>query len=194
MDAVHPRRRMWRASSGALARPGDRLEALALAVILAAGLAVIVLGIRLGNATAHALANPELNMRAGEYPALATVAPGASPMISSSMEGAALMWVVPVTWDSPTGPRAGRVTLDHGPAAGEAIPIVADPDGRVVPARPPGDPVVGACVVGVIAVLAGWVFLALLWFAIEMAFVRYHCTRWAADWERVEPVWSGRRR
>jgi hypothetical protein len=53
--------------------------------------------------------------------------------------------------------------------------------------------VVSACVVGVVAVLAGWVLLALLWLGIEMAFVRQHCARWEAEWQRVEPLWSGRR-
>jgi hypothetical protein len=193
MDAVQPRRRMWRASSGALARPSDRLEAVVLAVILAAGLAVIVLGIRLGDATAHGLADAERNLRPGQYTVLATVAPGAFPLVSSPAEGAAPMWIVPVTWDSPAGPSSARVALDHSPAAGESVPIVADPDSGAVPARAPGDPVVSAYVVGVVAVLAGWVLLALLWLGIEMAFVRQHCARWEAEWQRVEPLWSGRR-
>jgi hypothetical protein len=194
MDAVQPRRLVWRASAGALARPGDRLEALVLVVILAAGLVVIGLGVRLGEAMASGLADSERNLRAGQYSSLATVAPGAWPMIGSPAEGAAPRWIVPVTWESPGGPRSGRVTLDHGPAAGEVVPIVGDPDGGAVPARALGDPVVNAYVVGVVAVLAGWVFLALLWLVIEMAYMRHHYARWAAEWERVEPLWSGRPR
>lgn len=56
MDVTHHRRSPWQSSRGSLARPGDRVEAIVLTLVLAGGLAAVGAGVLAGQAVAAGLA------------------------------------------------------------------------------------------------------------------------------------------
>ncbi|WP_051581808.1 hypothetical protein [Pseudonocardia acaciae] len=190
MDVTHHRRRPWRSSGGSLARPSDRIEALILAVLFAAGFAVVGIGIWAGHATADGLARHGPRVQAAEYAAQA-VATGDARSFAGAGPNGVVPWSVPVAWSTPSGPASGSVLVDHAVAAGAPVPVVVDRAGRPRAAQPPrlsGAPVV----VGVVTVLAGWLLLASLWLLTNSGMACLHAAGLDAEWERVEPMWSGR--
>ncbi|WP_028927877.1 Rv1733c family protein [Pseudonocardia acaciae] len=192
MDVRHHRRLPGRPPGGSLARPGDRIEALVLALLLAAGLATVGLGAWAGNATADALsAGP----RAGEYAATATATEASYPVIGPGSDAVAPMRRVPVAWPTPDGATGhGTVLLHRDVAAGEPVPVVVDTTGRPRTGHEPGGRTPVTLTVAVPSVLAGWLLLALLWLATESVVARRRASAWEAEWERIEPLWSGRSR
>jgi hypothetical protein len=188
MDATHRRRLPWHPSGGSLARPSDRIEAFVLAVLIAAGFAVVGLGIWAGHAVGEALAQHGPRTQAGEYAASAVATGDAWPVIGSAPDGLPL-WSVPVTWPAPSGPASGSVLVDLPVTAGEPVPVVVDRAGR--PRAELG--LAGApLAVGLLTVLAGWLLLASLWLATGSMLARRHAAALDLEWERVEPRWSGR--
>lgn len=192
---VTPRRRLpWRPPGGSsLARPSDRIEALVLAVLLAGGFAMVGVGIWTGHAMADALAQHGRRTQAAEYAASAVAAGDARPVIGPASDGPPL-WGVPVTWRTPSGPAGGgSVLLDQPVTVGEPVRVVVDHAGRPR-AEQSGEPADAPLVVGVVTVLAGWLLLALLWLATGSMLARRHAAALVLEWERVEPLWSGRSR
>ncbi|MEU3567189.1 hypothetical protein AB0E96_01975 [Kitasatospora sp. NPDC036755] len=101
---------------------------------------------------------------------------------------------VTAVWTAPNGiQRLGTVQAPHSVVPGSRLPIWVDPVGAV--SAPPGDRAalaVSAACTGAGGLLA---LLALLLLALR---VRLHAldrraeAAWAADWARLEPLWSGR--
>lgn len=191
MDVRHRRRLPGRPSGGSLARPGDRLEALILALLLAAGLAAVGVGAWAGNATADALSGAP---RAGEYAATARATEASRPVVGPGADGAAPMRRVQVAWSTPEGATGhGPVLLHRDVAVGAPVPVPVVVDaGRPRAQLEPSGRTLVTLSMAVPSVLAGWLMLALLWLATESVIARRRAAAWEAEWERIEPLWSGR--
>jgi hypothetical protein len=76
---------------------------------------------------------------------------------------------------------------------GSTVTIWVDERDQVVPApaAPPAAAAAGLAV-GVLVVLGGWSVLFACWPALRHAIELVNHRRWAAEWSRVEPGWSGR--
>lgn len=190
MDVTHHRRLPWRSSGGSLARTSDRIEALVLAVLFAAGFAVVGIGFWAGHATADGLARHGSRAQAGEYAAQAVATGDARPFGGAGSVGV-VPWSVPVAWSTESGPAGGSVLVDHAVAAGEPVSVVVDRSGRPRAVQAPrlsGAPVA----VGVVTIFAGWLLLASLWLLTESGMARRHTAGLDLERERVEPLRSGR--
>jgi hypothetical protein len=189
MDVRNRGRPPWPPWGGSLVRPSDRIEAVVLAVLVAAGLAVLGLGVWAGHAMGEALAQPGPRTQAGEYVATAVATGDAWPVTGPGSDGLPL-WRVSVTWPTPSGLAGGSVLVDLPVTAGEPVPVVVDGDGRP---RAEQLGLAGAPVaVGLVTVLAGWLLLASLWLATGSMLARRHAAALDLEWKRVEPPWSGR--
>jgi hypothetical protein len=174
-----------------LARASDRLQALLTTLLVAAGFAMVVVAVSWAGSVTEDLRGEHPAIARGEYSASAVVT-GRSAALVIPVSGDAPMWSVPLRWSDHSQPRTGRVILDHPVATGGSVDVVVDAAGLPRPARCMGNPVLSGWMVGVISLLTGWTVLLVLWAGVEQLFARYHAARWAAEWERVEPTWSGR--
>jgi hypothetical protein len=192
MDVRHRRRLSGRPSGVSLARPGDRVEAFVLILLLAAALVVVGVGVWAANATADSLAEgPSAATR--EYAATATAVEDSHPVVGPGADGAPPMWQVPLAWSRPDGaPGHGTVLLGRAVAAGDAVPIVVDATGQPRAEHGLGGPALIGLAVGVHVILFGWLLLAQLWLVTESVVARRRAAAWAAEWERIERLWSAR--
>ena len=79
-------------------------------------------------------------------------------------------------------------------SAGTTVPVWVDRAGRLAPAVPGAhDAVVVGAKVGLGAAFTGGLLLVLAWLAVEDFVDQRNGAAWAREWEKVEPLWSGRR-
>jgi hypothetical protein len=130
----------------------------------------------------------EHDWQRASYPATATVT-AVHEVDSGAGRATALS---AVTWADPLGmPHAGTLDLDRPVPVGTSLPVWVGPDGG--PRIPhPSEAAASGVLAGIWALLTGWLVLALLWMGVERLVLRRNCRRWADEWRRVEPIWTGR--
>ena len=101
---------------------------------------------------------------------------------------------VRATWTGPDGVAVtGQVPVRDQRPAGAEMRIWLDAGGRVASApMDHGAAVVVGWIRGVLAALCGWSLLALAWTGVRRAVAARNAAVWQRDWERIEPLWSGR--
>lgn len=113
-------------------------------------------------------------------------------------EVAVVNMAVPTTahWSTPDGETVtGTVWAEAGLAQGAVVAVVLDAVGRPVePAARFEDPAVTGSLAGAATLVTCWGLLGLGLAASRARLAALDSTRWAADWARVEPIWSGRSR
>ncbi|MGW6442670.1 Rv1733c family protein [Lentzea sp. NPDC055074] len=178
-----------------LATAGDRLEG----AVLALGLAVTVLAVPLTGATgseiyAHQRSRVAVE-QATRYETTAVLVEDAPETIGSSERGGVVETAsVLATWRLPDGSaRRGEVQAHYDAQAGAAVTIWVDEHGD--PSDPPMTPE-GAAIDAIALALLLWAGVAgamtLLYLATRFTHQRIRLSRWARDWERISPEWTGR--
>ncbi|MGQ0576431.1 MAG: Rv1733c family protein [Pseudonocardia sp.] len=114
--------------------------------------------------------------------------------VSPSLDGLPVRVDVPGRWLLPDGTeRVGPVGVGVRTPAGAEVTAWVDRAGR--PAAAPGTTgvagIVGA-LPAVLLVLATWPALVVAWWAVRRWTAARNSARWAREWARVEPRWSGR--
>lgn len=112
----------------------------------------------------------------------------AQPMVVGAEVPTPARWAVPGG-----GQRTGHLWVEPGLERGVTVPVWLDASGE--PAESPGTTTeagVSGLVAGIGAVLGGWFVLAVLAAVARGRLAAADDRRWAAEWARVEPLWSGR--
>ncbi|HSI94037.1 MAG TPA: hypothetical protein VK925_11080 [Jiangellaceae bacterium] len=177
----------------------DRLNtAAALVVVIAALLVAPVAAAVVGVGTYGARAHAAAEQAEDGYRTAAVLLEDAAPVALPGGPGGPMIGPVTalVSWRTQSGAQQeGLLLVELGRTAGDAVPIWLDGDGNVVP--PPASrgeliaagvfSAVQALVLIELAIAAGyWLVRRLLGWA--------RLSSWEAEWARVEPYWTRRRR
>lgn len=176
--------------SGGLARVSDRFEALITALFLVIGLLMIGVAFRAGAHTSATTLRHEREWLAASYAADAAITSvrevhaGDGPVARTAL----------VTWTDPVGAsHSGKVEPIRAVTVGARLAIRVGGDGNPRLSQPSNAAATGVTA-GLWSLLTGWVALGLLSIGLRVLMIRYNCRRWAAEWLRVEPIWTGRQR
>jgi hypothetical protein len=174
-----------------LARRTDRVEATTAVLLLTLAFALIFAGWLAGVATREQAVRHEADL-GPRHPvsAVMSVPPAGDP--NTAAGGG------PVTatarWLGADGlEHFDTVMVSYPAPAVSTVTIWVNEHDEVAP--PPADAhsaVVAGVVVGILVVAAGWSMLFACWLVVRRAIERVNHARWADEWSRVEPLWSGR--
>lgn len=116
-------------------------------------------------------------------------------LLSPAPDGSTTTVLAPARWPTPPGStRTGPVTVPTGTEAGETVPLWVDDDGAPAAApRPDRETVLLAALRGAAVLAVAVTALGLGRTAGHRAFDRRAARSWEADWEKIEPQWTGRR-
>jgi hypothetical protein len=100
----------------------------------------------------------------------------------------------PARWSVPGGgTRTGLLWAEAGLDRGASVTVAVDAAGRLVDADAgTEDPRTTGILAGIGVLLCCWAVLAAVSAGWRSRLAALDSSRWAADWARVEPVWSGR--
>ncbi len=176
-----------------LRRGCDRVEAVALWLIIAVLLAAAPLGVMVGNRITGAE-----NARAAHFAAThqrAVAVLHADTRSAGGPDGAPTTTFVPAHWSVATHRYQGRIPVGPGLTRGAHIRIWVDASGRAVPDPPDRsrstlDGVGVGLGVGVGTTLAA----GLVWWTVLALLNRRRLARWEHEWQQVGPRWSRPRR
>ena len=185
--------RRWRPDSNPLRRTSDRIEAVLLAILMAAFLCGAPLaGIAAGRAAAASNMRAE-HALAGVHRVAAVLlhqAPGKShPMFQAPLEP-----LVPARWKAPDGTlRTGEIYAPAGAAAGSTVLVWTDRSGRLT-ASPlqHGDVIEEVALAASLATIAVAAVLAVLGLVTRWVLDRRRLAAWDARWRATGPQWTGR--
>jgi hypothetical protein len=101
---------------------------------------------------------------------------------------------VRATWTGPDGVAVtGQVPVRDQRPAGAEVSVWLDARGHITsPPMDQGAAAVVGWIRGVLVALCGWSLLALAWTGVRRAVAARNAAAWQRDWERIEPLWSGR--
>lgn len=186
MDLRTPREHGGPASA-ALLRPTDHARRAVRRAQLLLGLVAVVVAVPVGIAAGQGSPGPS----SGRLSVSAELLEPA-PAAETAVTGAAVP--TPARWSTPDGAtHTGRLWAEAGLARGAQVTATIDPSGRPVePGSPAEDPSVTGLLAGTAVVVTCWVLLVLAGIAAHRRLAALDSRRWAAEWARVEPLWSGR--
>jgi len=185
--------RRWRPDGNPLRRTSDRIEAVLLAILIAAFLCGAPLAaIAAGRAAAAGSMRAE-HAQAGAYRVAAVLlqhAPGKShPMFQAPLEP-----TVPARWKAPDGtPRTGEIYAPVGAAAGSTVLVWTDRSGQLT-ASPlqQGDLLEDVALAASLATIAVAAVLAVLGLLTRWVLDRRRLAAWDVRWRATGPQWTGR--
>ncbi len=183
-----PQRRQRR-DRNPLRRSVDRIEARAIAAVLAlAVLAFVVLGVLAGH-RAYSLGLAQQRAERGWRLAVATLEQSAAE--SANNAGWDVAWV-PARWQLPDGQHgSGEVATELDARAGQKVTIWVNSEGQQMPA-----PLNSAGVCDQVVSTVLWILMATAaGAAIGAGAIRLLCNRrrmagWQRGWEKIGPTWS----
>lgn len=170
-------------------RTTDRIESLAVWILIAAGLLVVLLSCGIGfRAHGEVLERGRMES-AARTPAVARLLADSTVINFANAASSSVM--VPATWQDPSGsPRTGLVAAPRGLHAGGTIAIWVDASGANVPAP------TSAQDAGLVGLIAGGMALAVgiglllgLLALVRRTTLAANCARWEAEWREVAPRW-----
>jgi hypothetical protein len=175
-------------------RMTDRVEStaawlLALLGVLG-GIIVLVIGTQ-----AHAnLLERARTEAATRTPTSAILTRDTPPLAGTMSRGGTQSVRVAVRWVADDGvERVGETVVVAPKQAGDVVTVWSDRNHDLVPAPvEPGQALVGAFVTAGMSALGVSVVLWTMWWAVRKCVLGANRARWAREWARVEPVWSGR--
>jgi len=185
--------RRWRPDGNPLRRTSDRIEAVLLAILIAAFLCGAPLaGIAAGQAAAASSMRAE-HAQASVHRVAAVLlkqAPGkAHPMFQAPLEP-----LVPAQWKAPNGTlRTGEVYAPAGAAAGSTVLVWTDRSGQLT-ASPMqhGDMIEEVALAASLATIAVGAVLAAAGLLARWVLDRRRLAAWDARWRATGPQWTGR--
>lgn len=118
------------------------------------------------------------------------LAPSPAPELAMAGRGGA----TPARWLDPSGQvHTGPLQADSGLADGARVPVGVDGSGRIVDPRPDvTDPAHTALLAALGMIACSWLALAVVGRAARARLDALDEQTWEAEWEDVEPLWSGR--
>jgi hypothetical protein len=175
-------------------RPTDRLEDAVAWVLATLALVTAVVAIGVGSAQRDAGAERARAEAAERTPVQIVLLERANVLPPVDGVSAPAPAQVPARWIEPDGSeRIASFSTSVSRPAGTELTKWVDRDGRLVP--PPSQVTtvtIGAVLTGAGIALAGWVALLGVWLLVRRWTGLRNAARWARDWRRVEPRWSGR--
>jgi hypothetical protein len=182
-------RRATRRDGNPLRRSTDRtrVRLLAWVVLLAPALAVSA---AVATAAYHTDWHTATVQAAHRHPVSATTLAAAPPAPTPSYNWPAERKVLAQWRYQADQVHTGTISVPAGAAQGTVVRIWVDDTGRL--ARPPrtADDIAFASIMSGVAALAG--LMPACWCAYALYRRRRLAAAWGRDWERVEPLWSGR--
>jgi len=185
--------RRWRPDGNPLRRTSDRIEAVLLAMLIAAFLCGAPLaGIAAGRAAAAGSMQAG-HARAGAYRVAAVLlqhAPGKShPMFQAPLEP-----TVPARWKAPDGTlHTGEIYAPVGAAAGSTVLVWTDRSGQLTASPlPQGDMVEDVALAASLATIAVAAVLAVIGLLTRWVLDRRRLAAWDVRWRATGPQWTGR--
>jgi hypothetical protein len=185
--------RRWRPDGNPLRRTSDRIEAVLLAILIAAFLCGAPLaGIAAGRAAAAGSMRAE-HAQAGAHRVAAVLlqhAPGKShPMFQAPLEP-----TVPAQWKAPDGTlRTGEIYAPVGAAAGSTVLVWTDRSGQLTTSPlEQGDVVEDVALAASLATIAVAAVLAVLGLLTRWVLDRRRLAAWDVRWRATGPHWTGR--
>ena len=174
-------------------RGTDRLEDALAWVLIAVGLLVVV-GAVFAGVRAGAEAAERVRIAQGERVRAEAVVVDVAAVPDAEPEAESADWVTVRYTDLAGRTREGALWLTGAPPVGTSVQVWVDRAGRLAPAVPGAhDAVVVGAIVGLGAAFTGGLLLVLAWLAVEAFVDKRNGAAWAREWEKVEPLWSGRR-
>ncbi len=186
--------RLWRLDGNPLRRTADRVEAVLMAVLIAAFLCGAPLAaVAAGHAAAAGSMRTEHAQAAWHRVSAVLLqnAPApAHPLFQASLEPLVL-----ARWRAPDGTsRTGEVYVPGGARAGRTVQVWTNGSGQLTPSPlQPGDVVEGTAVAASLATIAVGAVLALLGLLARWAIDRRRLAAWDARWAATGPQWTRRR-
>ncbi|WP_330275871.1 hypothetical protein OG205_09500 [Lentzea sp. NBC_00516] len=178
-----------------LATAGDRIEG----AVLALAIAVTLLAIPIAGAAAsesYATRRAQIPVhQAARHEVDAVLVEDAPPTIGSTERGGVVESTpVLARWRLPDGSaRQGVVQAHYDAEAGAVVPIWIDQDGAMTEAPTTEE---GAAFNAILLALLLWSAVAgtaaLLYLAARFTHQRIRMGRWADEWARIAPEWTGR--
>ncbi|HKA94811.1 MAG TPA: hypothetical protein VKD66_00990 [Streptosporangiaceae bacterium] len=185
--------RMWRPDGNPLRRTADRVEAVAVVVLIATFLCGAPLAALTAGRAAAASGFRAEHAQAGWHRVTAVLL-GNAPASVHPMFQAELRPRAPARWTAPDGtPRTGRVYAPVGAAVGSTVAVWINGSGR--PAPPllrRSDVVEGIVLAASLAAGAVAAVLAALGFIVRWALDRRRLAAWDARWAVTGPQWTDR--
>jgi hypothetical protein len=183
---------VWR---NPLARTADRAEASARLLLTVLWLVTLPVALAMGSIAWHQVsATAEFEQRSGSSTVAQLLAD--PPTIALDDQGVVLgqQLQTPARWLAPDGSvRIGAVTAAAGGHSGDRIRIWVDRAGEV--ASQPASPITWAVLIITVtmgAALAWGAVLAAAQYGFRRRLDRRRMAGWDSDWQRIEPLWSGR--
>ncbi|GAA2658352.1 MULTISPECIES: hypothetical protein [Actinosynnema] len=179
------------ASRNSLARPGDLLERVVIAIAVLLVLLALPVAAAIGSEV-HSMRSDFIATDVAEkHPATATLVEDA-PVVAgvTGLENVEAR----AEWTTPGGlTRTGLVAAPNGSPAGAEVEVWVDGLGGLVPPPPQSD---GAVLAGVTVALGLWAGFAgaivLACMVLRAVLNRLRATELEREWARVEPVWTSR--
>jgi hypothetical protein len=170
-------------------RRTDRIEDVAVWILIAAGLLVVLLSCGMGFRVHDDLLERGRMESAARTPTVARLLADSTVINSANAASSAVM--VLATWQDPSGsPRTGLIEAPRGLHAGGSVGIWIDASGAKVPApTSAGDAGLIGLVAGGMALGVGIGLLVGLWALIRRATLAANCARWESEWREVAPRW-----
>jgi hypothetical protein len=170
-------------------RTTDRIENLAVWILIAAGLLVVLISCGIGFRVHDDVLERGRMESAARTPAVARLLADSTVISSANATSSSVM--VPATWQDPSGsPRTGVVAAPRGLHAGGTVAIWIDASGANVPAP------TSAREAGLVGLIAGGMALAVgmgllfgLFALVRRATLAANCARWEAEWREIAPRW-----
>lgn len=179
--------------SNPLCRTWDRIEGIAVILLLSAALAAVPISLSVGSIVYGQAVRDSAQQAAGRHQATAVMLRDA-PGNAANADGAARTVDVAATWSGPAGvERTGEIAVRPGTRAGAQVTVWLDASGAVVDRPLAGSHGLGRAVLAGSAVLGGCLLgLVFVYEVTRWLLDRTRAAFWAAEWARVEPGWTQR--
>jgi hypothetical protein len=175
-------------------RRTDRFEDVATWLLMALGLAVVVLSATVGVRTYATIAGA-IGAEAADRTEVDAVTLTDSPLVmgAGEVDPGAVTVTVPVRWTGQDGSvHTAPAMIAGATPAGQPVQIWLDRSGQPVPAPATGvDAVVQAVAIGGLLLAGGTVLVVLAWLSTWRLVERRNALFWEREWARVGPQWTG---